>query len=156
MEPHKMIRVTLPGKPRTKKTSNRIVRFGRNKEHIKVMPSEAYEEWLDEVLSLAPIIRSQLKQAGANLPIANEVSVAAIVYRDRNQGDLIGFLNAIADAIQAPQFNDRNKCIRKGLGLIEDDRQIVCWDGSRMLVDAQRPRVELEIEIIGAEQGRLL
>jgi len=149
----KVLRVTLPGACRTKKNHRRHVQVGG---FLKVLPSKQHEEWLEEVLSYAPIIRSQLKQAGAQLPIACEVSVSATIYRDRDQGDLIGYLESIADAIQEPQFNDRNKCTRKGLGLIEDDRQIVCWDGSRMLVDKQRPRVELEIEIIGDEQGRLL
>lgn len=149
----KVLRVTLPGVCRTKKNHRRHVQVGG---FLKVLPSKQHEEWLEEVLSYAPIIRSQLKQAGAQLPIACEVSVSATIYRDQDQGDLIGYLESIADAIQEPQFNDRNKCTRKGLGLIEDDRQIVCWDGSRMLVDKQRPRVELEIEIIGDEQGRLL
>lgn len=49
------------------------------------------------------------------------------------------------------------KKVRDGLGIITDDSLIQHWDGSRLLKDANKPRVELSIEILptGPEQPAL-
>jgi hypothetical protein len=98
------------------------------------------------------------------------------IYRDRNSGDLFGFAQAVADAIQAPLWkcsycNKRTMVLancphckgsiagmseaRRGLGLIGDDKQIVNIDGSELFVDSQRPRVEIKIETIAKPQASL-
>lgn len=41
---------------------------------------------------------------------------------------------------------------RDGLGIIGDDSQIEHWDGTRLLVDRARPRIEVEVETL---EGRL-
>ena len=49
--------------------------------------------------------------------------------------------------------------IRWSAGIIADDRQIEDWDGSRRLIDAANPRVEIYITLVGdapARQERLL
>lgn len=170
------LRITLPGAPRTKKTSNRIVRFkgrgrdGNMREFISIRPSEAYEEWLGNLLTYAPVINSQiLKAAGPlglmALPFVNKVSIACHVYQEVDRGDLLGYLNAVADAIQAPKYRQtkdgRYKTVREGLNIIEDDRQIVNWDDSHPYVDKDRPRSELIITVQGSfrvrpKQDRLL
>ena len=42
------------------------------------------------------------------------VRVSATFYRDRNAGDLVGYMQALADALQKA-------------GVLVDDRQIVSW-----------------------------
>lgn len=76
-------------------------------------------------------------------PVDWPVKVCAMVYRDANRGDLIGYLQAIADALETA-------------GVVENDRLIVSWDGSRMLVDRANPRVEIElvaVDFCTAERG---
>lgn len=169
-----VLNLTLPGPPRTKKTHNRIVGVGKpcracgKREFQKVLPSEQYEEWFKAVLEDGPVIRGGLARVGFRLPIADPLEARALVYRDRDQGDLGGFLAGIADAIQEQLYgcqahNTRSsqpcclkaKVKRDGLGIIKDDRQIVSWDGSRLLIDKQRPRVELQITVIAEPQASL-
>jgi hypothetical protein len=167
----KVISLTLPGSPRTKKTSNRILRFGRNKEHVRVAPSEAYEEWLAAVLKFGPAIHHQLSQSGVSLPLRGALEVSAIFYRDRaSASDLTGLMQAVGDALQAPMYTCQRcrkrsywreccgalKLTRKGLGIILDDAQIESWDGTRRELDRDNPRIEVQIALLDGPQMSLL
>lgn len=145
------ISFTLAGPPRTKKTSNRIIQIrGKNgaRGFTKILPSEAHEEWFKVAMQQAPGIRSQLAIAGVSLPIDGWLEVHATFYRDRDSGDLLGYLQALADWLQEPKENDQGKTVRKGAGIIRDDVQIRSWDGSRLAKDAARPRIEVAIEVM--------
>lgn len=142
----KALHLILPSAPRTKKTSNRLVSIhtkdGRNFK--KILPSKQYQRWFDHIMTYAPIIRRQAKLAGFTLPMTGPVEVTALFFRDAEWGDLTGYLNALADAIQAPVIRD-GKLVRDGLGIIEDDRQITSWDGSRLAKDVANPRIEIDV-----------
>ena len=98
-------------------------------------------------MSQLPIIRAALLSAGVELPIAGLVNCQALIYRDRNTGDLLGYEEALADWLQAPKIRD-GKMVRQGAGIILDDRQIVQWDGSRLLKDAADPRIEVTLTVV--------
>jgi hypothetical protein len=143
---------TVPGPPRTKKTSQRIVQIkakGGGRGFTKILPSEAFMEWFKRAMQYAPLIRAQLARAGVRLPITAFVQVRATFYRDRDSGDLLGYEQALADWLQAPKINERGKLIRQGAGVIADDVQIRSWDGSRLSKDAACPRIEVELSVIG-------
>jgi hypothetical protein len=44
------------------------------------------------------------------------------------------------------------KLSRRGLGIIADDSQIVHWDGTRLMIDRERPRIEVEVIVIEQAQ----
>ncbi len=149
------LRVKLPGVPRTKKNSQRAIMV---KESLKIIPSQAYVDWFNEQMSRALIIRHQLRECG--IPLKCKVSVSAHVYRESNTGDLLGYLEALADLIQAdkwtkPKPGKPPRQIRTGLGLIDDDKQIVNWDNSWPFVDAANPRIELVITTLEEWNGTL-
>lgn len=121
--PPSEVRLVIPGIPRTKKNSQRVVpRGGR---HIP-LPSEAWEAWAKQAVPKlkAWALRQKLQ------PIAHPVNCAALFYRDALRGDACGFYQAIADILEHA-------------GIVENDKFIVSWDGSRLRKDASRPRVEL-------------
>jgi len=120
--------LTLYGIPRTKKNSGRIV--PRGKRHI-ILPSEAWETWCKAV---APVLRSTLNSYGLQ-PIAQPVNCRALFFRDAERGDAVGFYQGLADLLEHA-------------GAVVNDKWIVTWDGSRLLKDAKRPRVELVLEPI--------
>lgn len=72
------------------------------------------------------------------LPWRGAVNVAAVFYRDRNVGDLAGFITSIGDVLETA-------------GVIANDRQIAGWDGTRRDKDALRPRVEITITFLDEE-----
>lgn len=153
------LHLVLLGPPRTKKTSQRVVWLkrkntapGQKQQFPKILPSEQYEHWFKNVMTYAPIINRQVANMGIALPITGPVGVTALFFREANQGDLTGFMQAVADAIQTP-VERHGKQVRNGLGIIEDDAQIVSWDGSRLLKDAANPRIELDVVQL---QGSLL
>jgi hypothetical protein len=147
--PVRVISITVFGAPRTKKNSPQIVpALGRS----VLIPSEAYKEWFREAMKQAAIIRSQLAAAGLELPVTGPVNVRALFYRDRNIGDTCGYYQALGDWLQAPRVSKRGKRIRNGAGIIEDDRQIASWDGSRLRKDAENPRIEIEISASTEDQ----
>ena len=140
---------TIVGPPRTKKTSPQIVQaMGR----AVLVPSEAHKKWFRVAMMSAPIIRTRLIDQGIPLPLRNEVSIAALFYRERNTGDAVGYYQALGDYIQAPRHRN-GKTTRHGAGIIEDDRQIRDWDASRLLKDAANPRIEVTMTIIGEPVG---
>lgn len=118
--------VVLHGAPRTKKTSNRIVRVGK---FSKVLPSLAFEEW--NKLVQPQLAMARAKKSG--LPFTDNVNVKALVFREKNLGDAVGFYQALADALEEG-------------GIVENDRQIVSWDGSRLLKDSDNPRIIVTVE----------
>lgn len=129
-----MLRLIIYGAPRTKKTSNRIVRIGKGpRSFTKILPSKAHEEWFYKALPQAVSAR--------NRTFATDVRVTALIYRESYAGDLVGYLQAIGDLLERS-------------GILENDRLITSWDGSRLLKDSAVPRVEIEItEISGAQLG---
>ena len=140
---------TIVGPPRTKKTSAQIVQaMGR----AVLVPSEAHKKWFRVAMMSAPIIRTKLIDQGIPLPLRNEVSIAALFYRERNTGDAVGYYQALGDYIQAPRHRN-GKTTRRGAGIIDDDRQIRDWDGSRLWKDADNPRIEVYLTIIGEPVG---
>lgn len=113
------------GAPRTKKNSLQRIKRGTR---IFTVGSDAHKLWADKATWQ---LRSQWRRAVLTVP----VEVKATVYREKNIGDLCGFLQAIGDALEGT--------------VIENDRQIASWDGSRLLKDAANPRVEIEISCYG-------
>jgi len=125
---------TILGPPRTKKTSNRLVRAGGR---ARILPSKANVGWTNAaVLQLQAAFRKWSRGwVGGHGPVSVPVNVRALIYRDANRGDAVGYYQAIADALEAA-------------GVVENDRLCVSWDGSRLLVDRARPRVEITLEPI--------
>lgn len=125
-------RFTILGRPSTKKNSGRIWR-NRATGAPMFMPSAASKRW-------EAVAAYQLMDQWRRAALAVPVSVAATVYRERAVGDLVNYLQAIADALQVAK-------------VITDDKWIVSWDGSRLAKDAQRPRVEIEMTLFGGMAG---
>ena len=136
------LRLVIPSAPRTKKTSNRVVRVGTRgrcpvcKQQIGgrplVLPSEAWEAWRDANL---PWLRQAAAKIGA-CPLRVPVNCAAIFFRDAARGDAVGYYQGLADLLQEA-------------GVVIDDRWIETWDGSRIQVDHDRPRTEVTLTWLG-------
>lgn len=127
----KQLRLVLDGPPRTKKTSNRTFDVGKRCGACKrgartvVMPSEAWCEWCAYAK-----IKIGFKLPQGWQPIDFPVNCAALFYRDRDIGDSHGFYQGLADVLQESK-------------IVADDKWVRSWDGSRLLKDSARPRVEL-------------
>ena len=123
-------RLTIEGPPRTKKNHGRILRMGSRN---KVMPSESFMEWQAVAV---PQLRQQWATACPieldRSPLAAPVQISATFYRDARRGDLVGYMQALADVLEKAE-------------VLKNDSLIVSWDGTRMDKDASRPRVELTI-----------
>jgi hypothetical protein len=119
------IRLVIYGAPRTKK----------NHGATMIHPSAAWTRWknradiqcLEGVTPKAVALwRAKLAPAVPDRPY----NCAALFYRDALRGDAVGYMQGVADLLEARH-------------VITNDCQIVQWDGSRLLKDAARPRVEL-------------
>jgi hypothetical protein len=116
------LRLTLYGAPRTKKTHNRLVRHGGRH---KVLPSAQWTAWRDALAAsgqVQPWMR--LRDQSYNC--------AALFYRDRASGDATGYMQGLADVLEY-------------LGVVSNDRLLVSWNGSELMKDANRPRVEIHL-----------
>ncbi len=143
------ITVTIDGAPRTKKTSNRVVKIGKGpKAFTKVLPSAAHEKWFKDASKQISFARAEIIRMGYDLPIVTPVHVRATVYRETSVGDWTGYIQAIGDLIG---WKHKGTC----MGLIEDDRLIAHWDGSRLSKDSANPRIEIEINVLPVEQADL-
>lgn len=118
------VRLVLYGPPRTKKNHGQRRMIG---DQLKTLASEAWYAWVDALRRTA-----QLPPPGWSGPLTGPVNCAAVFYRDRASGDLVGYQQGLADVLEK-------------LGAIENDAQIQGWDGSRLAVDTACPRVELRL-----------
>jgi hypothetical protein len=67
-------------------------------------------------------------------PLTYPMNCAAVIYLgSRQHGDALGYLQGLADLLEARQ-------------VIANDRFIATWDGSRLVHDGSTPRVELTLE----------
>ncbi len=147
------MRFVILGPPRTKKNSRRRKYSFAQKRTFSV-ESEAQEKWAVAAAEQLQIQRNAyLRRGGAGArwePIRGDVHVRALVYRDADRGDLVGYLQAIGDVLEALTLRHATKRRppSKG-GIIVDDKQIKSWDGSRLLLDRDNPRVEIYVEAFG-------
>lgn len=119
--------------PRTKKTSNDLVPIGPKcgncgRARMVVQPSEAFRKWQADVKDQLEKFVEYSTLQGVPLPLGRPVACRAVFFRDRAQGDLVGYMQALADVLQA-------------CGVVKDDKWITSWDGTRLSKDAARPRV---------------
>ena len=171
------IRFTIFGPPRTKKNSQQIVFPGRGYDawlnsvatwlkcgktwekprvpFVRVIPSEAYQEWHNKAMTQVPILRTLARDQGAELPIQGPVGIKALFYRDADQGDWQGYVDGLADFLQVSKVNKHGKTTRNGAGIIVDDKQVDNWDGTRRRIDRANPRIEVEITVLQEQQTSL-
>lgn len=132
--------------PRTKKTSPQII---PRLSHPILVPSEAYRAWHRGArrFLLAAIRGNQ--ELCQSLPLAFPMRLHAVFYRDRNVGDLFGFLDGLADFLnddlrgKAEQDREPDKPVK----VIENDRWIHRISAeTRLEKDADRPRIEVRLE----------
>lgn len=128
---------TIEGPPRTKKNHGRRIwrknkKTGKNQPYH--VPSLAHDLWFEKASWQMRTILA--RAAWRRLDVA--VHVRALFYRKTNVGDQNGFTQALGDLLERA-------------GVILNDRLIASWDGTRLLKDAKRPRIEVEIEPMSAE-----
>ena len=115
---------TLKGAPKTKKNHQRILN-GRNGKPF-VAPSKEFLVYQEQCLW-------QIKTP--QRAISEAVNVKAVYYMpNRRRVDLVNLLEATCDILVKA-------------GVLDDDRAtiVAAHDGSRVLLDRQNPRVEIEI-----------
>lgn len=123
--------LTVTGAPRTKKTSNRLVKVGRFR---KVLPSKAWEHWVKHARVQGTMDATDMTwhYTERMLPLAVPLHITAIFYRDARRGDLVGYMQGLADLLEKR-------------GVIANDRQLVNWDGTRLDLDRDNPRTEVTL-----------
>ena len=119
------IRITLAGEPRTKKNSQRIMVKPDGKRFV--MPSAQYEKYEQACLW-------QLRRYN-RMDLQGPVNVECVYFMPSlRRVDLCNLLEATCDIL-----------VKAGV-LIDDNSKVVAsHDGSRVLLDRQRPRVEIKI-----------
>ena len=115
----------IPMNPRTKKNSQKIIRNPRTKA-LMIVQSEEYKQYEKDAGWF-------LRQPAA--PISEPINIKCIFYRDsRRRVDLTNLLEAIDDILVKYKI------------IADDNFEIIRGhDGSRVYIDKDRPRVEIEI-----------
>ena len=126
-----MMHITLHGEPRSKKNSQRLIHAGAR---IVPIASKAYTDYRNDCLK--QILGHQRKG------IEGAVNIKCVYYMGTHRKvDLVNLLEATCD-------------ILTDAGVIADDnsRIVAGHDGSRVLYDKDRPRVEIEIDWLGGTE----
>ncbi|AWY06882.1 MAG: holliday junction resolvase [Caudoviricetes sp.] len=120
-----MLKITIPGPPVTKKNSQRIIRLGNGRYSIH--PSKAFEAYQK---SAGIFIPGTLRRS-----LSGRYNVKCEYFMPtRRRVDLVNLLEATCD-------------ILVHYHVLEDDHSgvVASHDGSRVVYDKERPRVEIEI-----------
>ncbi len=122
------MRFTIEGQPATKKNSLRAFQVrGRQ----VVMQSKQSTAW--EKTAIEQLLAGKFRYRGFTRHEGQRWNLCALFYRTHEApGDLGNYLASACDALERA-------------GVVENDRYIAGFDGSRMLVDKARPRVEIEL-----------
>lgn len=123
---------TVSGAPRAKKNSMRLV---KHRGRIIPIPSKAWMKWASEALIRTGAIETQLR-LNATETIRVPVNCRALFYCDTARSvDIVNLMEGLADLLEKR-------------GVIENDRQIIQWDGTRKFIDRENPRVEVVLEAV--------
>jgi len=95
--------------------------------HPRLLPSQAFRDWEAAAVKAVLPVLEPLKRY---FPITYSCHLIAKVYRDRDAGDWLGYMQGISDFLE-------------DIGVVEDDVLIRSYDGSRLYKDSENPRVEL-------------
>ena len=118
------MQIVIPGRPATKKNSGRIVKVGK---FSKILPSKTFENYQKVALRC-------LKNYTGTFDGPVLVKCLYWLPDQRWWPDLVGLLQATSDILEKA-------------GIIENDRLIIGYDGSRIAgLDKRNPRVEIEIQ----------
>lgn len=135
------IKLILNGKPITKKNHQQIV-LAKNGRRF-VIQSKQYLQYEKDCLwqlkeQLTILSLQQRIPKSVLFPIIGSISLQALYYMPtKARPDLLNLEQATADILQKAK-------------VIENDKNIVSFDGSRIIgIDKINPRVEIIIEIIG-------
>lgn len=132
------ILVVVSGAPRTKKNHGILTTAGGRP---RMFPSKPWTTWAKEALvfindhplvnipNVGPMLRTPSRTRPWQ-PLERLLNCTAIFYRQTFGGDAVGFYQGLADLLEHR-------------GVVLNDSQIVSWDGSRLLKDAQNPRTEI-------------
>ena len=122
-----MLKLTITGKPITKKNSQRIV-TNRKTGRAFPLPSKQFETYKKAFLL-------QARKYQPKEPIDEPITVRACYYMPtRHRVDITNLMNATHDLLQ-------------DAGIISDDSMkiVKSVDGSRVFYDKENPRVEISI-----------
>jgi len=134
-----LVYISYGGRPISKKSSQRIIMKGNRRI---IIYSKAYSALLK---SIVPRLRKLWEDQGAPGEYgtrANPVEVEATLYAGRGvEPDLSGALETVGDVLQAA-------------GIIENDRWIKSWDGTRVVCkhDDQLARTEIVIGVMVGQE----
>jgi Holliday junction resolvase RusA-like endonuclease len=118
-------KIVIPGRPYTKKNSQQIYR-NKYTGKPKIAQSDQYQNY--ETICLWYLKKYKEKFTGL-------IEITALYWMPNKQSwpDLLGLEQATADILQKA-------------GIINNDRNILNWDGSRIAgIDKENPRVEIQI-----------
>lgn len=117
----------IEGRPVTKKNSPRILRSKVGRPFVA--PSAQSQRWQRD--AAIEMLRTR-RRAGWTKAYDVPVNLRALIYRDRDVGDLDNYIALICDTLEDG-------------GIVTDDKLVRAHDGSRLLIDRARPRVEITI-----------
>lgn len=137
--------------PRTKKNHAQIIpgvmrtlKDGRRIQAPLLAASPEYKEWERAAIhSLKPWVLAMHREGAIPLP-KEPMNCRALIYRHANVGDAVGFYQGLADFLEHNYGTDEEP-----IRILHNDCYIVSWDGSRLLKDKDRPRIELVLEPVG-------
>ena len=127
--------MTIPVKPRTKKNHMQLVTLKTGRQML--LPSRQYKEFEKEVVEVVDDLR--MKECIGLTAIGYPINLKCTFYKEKDyKADLTGYLQAIQDALV------------KAKVLADDNHKIVAsTDGSKVYLDRNNPRIEIEITKIG-------
>ena len=121
------MKFTLNVKPRTKKNHSQLITLKTGRQMM--LPSKQYREFEKE------IINEVETNCGNIETIDYPINLKCSFFKEKNyRSDLTGYLQAIQDALVKAKL------------LLDDNSNIVAsTDGSRVFLDRNNPRIEIEI-----------
>ena len=121
------MKLVIVGPPRTKKNGSNIAFNPRTKRSF-IAPDKVKAAYQKSAVEQLVSQMSALRLPSYYAP----VHVRVTFYREKNLGDLVNYMQMIADVLEKA-------------GIVENDKWIMSWDGSRLDKDAANPRTELEV-----------
>ena len=125
---------TLYVKPRTKKNHMQLVTLKTGRQML--LPSKQYKEFEKEVVEAVGdlLLHECLKYE--DLPINYPINLKCEFYKEKDyKADLMGYLQAIQDAL-----------VKAGVLADDNHKIVVTTDGSKVYLDRENPRIEIEID----------
>lgn len=134
------LQIVIPGRVVAKKNAKKCVKRGSS---CRLVAKKEWDDYLDHAMDYFTLFHAEMKRKGISLELPLTIEQPLHVWfhyhpTSHVRPDLSAVAETVGDLLEPPKYGTDKKTglpklTRKGGNIITDDKNIMSWDGSRLM-----------------------